>query len=156
MLTGIGVICVPERILEIESDEEYVAELIQSDSELKKIKRLIIEDHAEVADEYAYEIYRYSFCKDFFDRFHFKLITENTTYEVTHECPKCKVKIHPINRYAQKDQNNSASQIDFDQYPCPNCGAYHTFLTNFLLYDQTAFLNRHTKMRNILFFFKNK
>ncbi|WP_312652593.1 hypothetical protein [Proteiniclasticum sp.] len=114
LLVGIGMMYSPERVLDVSSKFALLPELVKSKVMLEKIEKFLNEADGEIAADYGHEVYYCSKCKDFHGKFHIKLSSKDSSLEIEHQCPNCRIELNRL------DLNH----INITSYPCPICGKH--------------------------------
>jgi len=129
-ITGAGMMYSTQRLMDFESEFALLPDVIQSKKTVSKIKELLSEHGAVIADNYGHRIYHCTKCGEFHERFFIHLDYDDGSFEVDYKCPKCKANLSPINKWEEK-------AINLKKYPCPKCGKHGLYedFEDYVLWD---------------------
>ncbi len=108
--TGIGMMYSKRNLGSADSD--LLPSLFRSKNMVAHIRKLILEDNAEIADDYGHDVYQCSKCNEFYNRFYIHLDFAGGSFEPTYKCPKCKKMLERFDLHVQNPLKD---------LPCPQC-----------------------------------
>ena len=119
----------PHNLTDFDSQFALLPYLIRSKKTVVHIKQLLNEKNAELVDDYGHKIYLCPKCGVLCERFYLRLEYDGGSYEVAYRCTKCKAVLIKL------DADEKTEKINFQPYPCPQCGKHGLYQTISGLWD---------------------
>ena len=122
---GIGMMYDPITIADFDCEDPFLSALIKSKKVINQIQELLENKNARIAEGYGHEIFNCPVCGKFYNHFFIHLDYDGGSYEAEYECPKCRVRLKPIEYSVSAD--NDRKEINLKKYACPKCGNYKLY-----------------------------
>lgn len=124
---GIGMSYDPFWLMDFDAKPCMLRGLVRSKAVFEKIRELVREKGAELADRYGHWVWRCPSCGGLYERFLLRLEYRGGSYEAEYKCPSCRVSLEPLEREILEKYGFAESQINISKYPCPQCGKHSLY-----------------------------
>ena len=118
LMLGIGMLYSPDRIIDFDTEDNSLPDIIKSKEIIEQMKKLIQTRGGILRESYEHKAYYCPECSYITERFFFQIDYKDGIFEPTYNCPKCNKNLEIM----QLELNKLGGSIDFSSYSCPSCG----------------------------------
>ncbi len=118
LMLGIGMLYSPDRIVDFDSEDDFLLNIIKSKEIIGHMKKLIQTKDGILCEDYGHKAYYCPECSYITERFYFQIDYEDGIFEPTYNCPECNKNLEIM----KFELDEASWTIDFSSYSCPCCG----------------------------------